>query len=183
MCDQYLCMSRLAVQNERCPDRRCSGPPSCWAPAWSDEEWCDESCPSHVWCTLQDQTNKCTSFCLYVTGPARLLLSASRTLISCMGSRRANKEAKWLQPLASVASASILRSGEWGLPAQHLLARLRYIYNLYKQAKASWERPLLRTFLLQQRVKPARRTPVLYCSSCRWEPGYEHAWHPHGIQQ
>ncbi len=72
-----------------------------------------------------------------------------------------------------------LRSGEWGLPAQLLLARLRYIYNLYKQAKASWECPLQRRFLLQQRVRPARRTPVLCCPSCRWE----HAWHPHGIQQ
>lgn len=56
-CDPYRCRSRPAVQNGLCPDTRCSGPPSCWAPAWSGEECCDGSCPSHVWCTLQDQTD------------------------------------------------------------------------------------------------------------------------------
>ncbi len=51
-------------------------------------------------------------------------------LISCMGGGRANQEAGWPQTLASVASA-FLRSGEWGLAAQHLLAGLRYIYNMH----------------------------------------------------
>ncbi len=44
-----------------------------------------------------------------------------------MGGGRSNEEAKWQRPLASDASAS-LRSGEWGLLAQHLLAGLRYTH-------------------------------------------------------
>ncbi len=47
-------------------------------------------------------------------------------LISCIGGGHFNEEAKWLQSLAAVASAS-LRSGEWGLLSQHLLAGLHYI--------------------------------------------------------
>ncbi len=46
---------------------------------------------------------------------------------SCMGGGRSNDEAKLHRPLASDASAS-LRSGEWGLLAQHLLSDLLYIY-------------------------------------------------------
>ncbi len=46
-------------------------------------------------------------------------------LISCMVGGRFNEEARCPGPLMLVASAS-LRSGERGLPAQHLLTGLRY---------------------------------------------------------
>ncbi len=45
--------------------------------------------------------------------------------VSNPGGGRSNEEVKWLRPVVSVASASV-RSGEWGLLAQHQLAGLRY---------------------------------------------------------
>ncbi len=45
-----------------------------------------------------------------------------------MGGERTNQEAKCLQPLSSVARASLSDQGSEVLPAQHLLAGLRYIY-------------------------------------------------------
>ncbi len=63
-----------------------------------------------------------------VTPPTRVRTnspSRSRTRDSGAGGGRSNKERQRLQPLASVARAPLLRSGEWGF-TQPLLAYIRY---------------------------------------------------------
>ncbi len=66
-----------------------------------------------------------------VTPPTRVRTSSpsrSRTRDSGAGDGRSNKERQRLQPLASVARAPLLRSGEWGFYTQPLLAYSRYTH-------------------------------------------------------
>ncbi len=76
---------------------------------------------------------------IYVTTPTRVRTSSpsgSRTRDSGAGGRRSNKVRQRLQPLASVARAPLLRSGEWGLHTAltgiHPIHIYIYIYTVYK---------------------------------------------------
>ncbi len=114
------------------PEIRIPGNLLCWflskRDGWDLENYTQKRFSRALWAYKLRNRNLSTytvEQCFYDMCNGSCSEAGLKLLMSCIGCGRANQEVRWLQSLLC-----LLRSGEWDLLAQHLLAGLRYTHPL-----------------------------------------------------